>query len=159
YEDANGEVLIVLEQIDSDVVISIIDQGKGMSSELIKKVLEGGVTTKQQGNGLGVSSALVEIKKHGGKLDIDSAVGEGTRITVSIQQAVAPNWFVEEIEVSENSKKVICVDDDPGFLELYHEKLKESGKLIQCINVKNIEQLEFSTEAEYFLDYDLGREK
>jgi signal transduction histidine kinase len=68
--------------------IEIEDDGAGIPPEVMARVTQPFVTTKPDGSGLGlwISQALLDL--HGGKLDIASEVGKGTR--VAIQLPVGP---------------------------------------------------------------------
>jgi signal transduction histidine kinase len=78
------------------VVLSVSDTGIGIAPEELTRVLEpfiqadGGLSRKYDGTGLGlpISKALTEL--HEGTLDIDSVVGQGTkvRITLPAQRAL-----------------------------------------------------------------------
>lgn len=64
--------------------VSFKDQGKGLSEEQIKHIGEPFYTTKKQGTGLGMLMTKNIIKNHNGELKIDSEVGIGTTIHVSL---------------------------------------------------------------------------
>ena len=77
---------------DTDVLLMIIDRGRGMTKEQIesidayvqfdRKVYE------QQGSGLGLTVAKRLIEMHGGTLSIQSDYGHGTNVTVRIPRAL-----------------------------------------------------------------------
>lgn len=62
------------------------DTGSGIAPEAMKQVLKPFFTTKApgQGTGLGMSISQRLIKKYGGKLELDSTLGKGTTIKVSL---------------------------------------------------------------------------
>lgn len=64
------------------VWIEIIDTGCGMDEDTQRRVFEPFFTTKPvgTGTGLGMSVSYDIVKQHGGKLEIDSAPGQGTRM-------------------------------------------------------------------------------
>ena len=67
---------------ENDVIVKVIDNGKGMSEEELKKVDEMFYTTKKDGTGLGVSLSKEIIELHGGTLKYDSTLGKGTTATI-----------------------------------------------------------------------------
>ena len=69
------------------VTIVITDTGHGISPENLPRVLEPFFTTKPEGNGLGLTICRSIVWEAGGTIDIDSAAGVGTRITVTIPRA------------------------------------------------------------------------
>jgi len=67
------------------VVVSIQDNGSGMSEETRRHIFEPFFTTKKEkGTGLGLSITYGIVKKLGGDIDIKSKVGEGTTFTISL---------------------------------------------------------------------------
>jgi signal transduction histidine kinase len=78
---------------DGGFVIQVIDTGVGIAPEDIPKALShfgriGNVFTQQQGGtGLGLPLAKTLVELHGGSLDLQSAVGHGTTVTVRLPSA------------------------------------------------------------------------
>lgn len=71
--------------------IEVIDTGRGIPPELLPKVVEPFFTTKAEGRGtgLGLSLASQIVARHGGRLDIDSKIRQGTTVTVHLPLAEA----------------------------------------------------------------------
>lgn len=78
------------------VVVSIQDNGKGIQPAHLNKIFDPGFTTKGVGVGTGLGLALCFqiMDKHQGHIEVDSVVGEGTRMDVVVPikppQAVSP---------------------------------------------------------------------
>lgn len=94
YTVAGGEVEISAGLEGADVVVSIADTGIGIAPEDIPRVLTpyfrtavAKKTAAGTGLGLGITKEIVEA--HGGSLTIDSALGEGTVITVRLPRGGA----------------------------------------------------------------------
>jgi nitrogen-specific signal transduction histidine kinase len=64
------------------VVISISDNGRGMDAATREQIFEPFFTTREEGNGLGLATALEIVSAHGGDITVESAVGEGTRFDI-----------------------------------------------------------------------------
>jgi signal transduction histidine kinase len=64
------------------LVISIIDRGVGMSLETKRRLFEAFYTTKHNGTGLGMMITQEIVKKHGGRIEVESAEGKGTTVSV-----------------------------------------------------------------------------
>lgn len=64
------------------VVISVIDRGVGMSPETKRRLFEAFYTTKRNGTGLGMMITQEIVKKHGGKIEVESEEGMGTTVSV-----------------------------------------------------------------------------
>jgi signal transduction histidine kinase len=71
----------------TQVIIRIKDNGIGISEELRESIFEQFFTTKPvgQGNGLGLSiSRQIIVNKHGGTIDVNSSVGEGSEFVITL---------------------------------------------------------------------------
>ena len=67
-------------------LVEIADTGSGIASEDLKRVVEPFFTTKQGGTGLGLAIASRIVERHGGNLEIESRVGEGTTMRLWLPQ-------------------------------------------------------------------------
>lgn len=89
-ENEGGKLIIKTEELDNNAIITISDNGTGMSTETKNKLFEPFFTTKPvgEGTGLGLSITYNTIKKHNGSITVDSTLGEGTtfKITIPIKQ-------------------------------------------------------------------------
>ena len=66
-----------------DVAIEVIDRGDGMSAEFIRtRLFQPFASTKEQGFGIGAFEARALIAAMGGRLEVESRLGEGTRFTL-----------------------------------------------------------------------------
>lgn len=85
-EEEGGVLSIKTEQTEKDVIITVKDNGTGMTDETKNKLFEPFFTTKPvgEGTGLGLSITYNTIKKHNGKLNVESKLGEGTAFIITI---------------------------------------------------------------------------
>lgn len=75
---AKGKVTIRTGSADNGSWIEVADNGPGIPDEIRNKIFEPLFTTKgNQGTGLGVPIVQAFTQKYGGRLDIESAVGQG----------------------------------------------------------------------------------
>jgi signal transduction histidine kinase len=65
------------------------DDGEGIEPETLKKILNPFFTTKEKGSGLGLPIVKSIIEAHQGSLKINSTVGVGTTITITIPELAA----------------------------------------------------------------------
>jgi signal transduction histidine kinase len=72
------------EQQRPGIIIEISDTGTGISPDLLPKVFDFFMTTKDSGNGtcLGLAVCREIVKEHGGKITITSEIGKGTKVTI-----------------------------------------------------------------------------
>ncbi|OKH54583.1 serine/threonine protein kinase [Calothrix sp. HK-06] len=71
----------------SHVVITIRDNGTGMTLETKAKIFDHLFTTKGVGKGTGLGLTIVRqivVEKHGGTIEVNSTIGEGTAFVISI---------------------------------------------------------------------------
>jgi two-component system, NtrC family, sensor kinase len=70
----------------SQVVLTIRDDGVGIPEDLLPKIFEPFVTTKDlnHGTGLGLAVSRGIVERHGGKIVIASEVGKGTTLTITL---------------------------------------------------------------------------
>ena len=82
----DGIIKIKSERDKNDVVITITDNGKGISKKHLDKLFEPFFTTKPvgQGTGLGLSIAYGIIQDHSGDIAVRSKEGVGTRFTIRL---------------------------------------------------------------------------
>lgn len=68
------------------VILQVIDRGAGIPAEVLPRVFDPFFTTKEpdKGTGLGLPICRTMVDELGGEIEIQSAVGEGTTVTVSI---------------------------------------------------------------------------
>ncbi|MFH1226549.1 MAG: ATP-binding protein [Planctomycetota bacterium] len=64
------------------IAIEVIDYGRGIPTENIKKIFEPFFTTKPQGVGLGLAIAHRIVKAHNGEITVESGVSKGSKFTV-----------------------------------------------------------------------------
>jgi signal transduction histidine kinase len=86
---AGGELRIAAERDppgqEGRLVIVVADTGTGIPPELLDRVFEPFLTTKGgQGSGLGLSICQGLVRSHGGDIRVESRVGAGTRVHVSL---------------------------------------------------------------------------
>jgi two-component system, NtrC family, sensor histidine kinase PilS len=65
-------------------VIAVADDGPGIPESLVGRIFDPFVTTKQKGTGLGLATCHTIITEHGGRIDVQTASGKGTKMVVSL---------------------------------------------------------------------------
>lgn len=72
---------------DGMVTVSVSDTGRGIPGAMLEKIFEPFFTTKEAGTGLGLSIVRQIVERHAGRVELESAEGRGTRVTVFIPSA------------------------------------------------------------------------
>jgi len=81
-----GTLTIRAHGADGRIVVTIADTGSGIPPETGRRVFEPFFTTKDpgRGTGLGLAVSYGIVQKHGGEIDLESTVNEGTTFTVRL---------------------------------------------------------------------------
>jgi two-component system sensor histidine kinase AtoS len=66
------------------VRIKIKDDGSGITPEVLQQIFDPFFTTKDQGTGLGLSITQTIVAAHGGQIEAESKVNEGTQFTITL---------------------------------------------------------------------------
>lgn len=84
-----GAVQLAAAAVEGDIVVTIGDAGCGIAPELLERVFDPFFTTHPvgQGSGLGLTVARDVVRAHGGRIDIVSAPGRGTTVSVQLPGA------------------------------------------------------------------------
>lgn len=77
-----GRLSFRLSQIRQTVRIEITDTGKGISAQDLPHIFEAYYTTKEHGSGLGLLFVYDAVMDHGGKINVESRPGKGTRFEI-----------------------------------------------------------------------------
>lgn len=100
------------------VRITIADTGEGVPEEMIPHIFEPFFTTKPvgEGTGLGLAQVYGIVKQHGGAIDLETKVGEGTsfhiylpRLEVNTRQPIASYKMVD---MDGEGRTIMVVEDD-----------------------------------------------
>jgi two-component system NtrC family sensor kinase len=82
----DGKIYLTSRRIDSEIAVSVRDNGPGIPKEYQSRIFEPFVTTKQpgKGTGLGLSVTYTIVRNMGGTIALDSEEGKGTTFTVKL---------------------------------------------------------------------------
>jgi two-component system, NtrC family, sensor kinase len=84
-----GELTLATESEDSTVRVEVSDNGVGIPAEHLSKIFDPFFTTKStsRGTGLGLAVSYGIIREHGGKIEVESAVGKGASFRLEFPTA------------------------------------------------------------------------
>jgi PAS domain S-box-containing protein len=121
------------------IIITIADTGIGMDSATVDQIFDSFFTTKESGTGLGLSTVLGIIKAHGGFIDVQSKLAEGSSFNVYLP---AVKTLVEEQLITTpelfdgKGQLILVVDDEASIRQIakdslevynYHSMLANNG--------------------------------
>jgi hypothetical protein len=89
--DGTGVVSVRIEDEGDNAIVSVTDNGRGIAHEHLPNIFRPFYTTKGNGTGLGLSLARRIVEAHHGRIEVSSAVNNGTTFAVllPIRQAAA----------------------------------------------------------------------
>jgi CheY-like chemotaxis protein len=115
----------------SPVVLTVTDNGHGMSPEVLAHAFEPFFTTKPrgQGTGLGLASVYGIVVQNGGKVTLESVLGEGTTVTVRLPSVASVSAREEQrpVRVRGGSERILLVEDKKALRIATARLLVESG--------------------------------
>jgi len=79
-----GAVTIEATGLGDEALLSVKDAGPGIAPDLLPRIFDPFFTTKPKGTGLGLAVSQSIMEAHGGRIDVDSAKGAGTRVVLRL---------------------------------------------------------------------------
>lgn len=120
------------------LIVSVSDNGDGMSPDTITRIFDPFFTTKSAGNGLGLAAVLGIVRGHKGGLTVESDKTKGT--TFKLAFPVSKTIFIQQPKPQKPSAKpatntqpadqaitILIIDDDPRVAETAADILALSG--------------------------------
>lgn len=155
-----GQVSFSVEYYDNKFIFKIIDSGIGIAKEELENIFlpfqqAGDKNSKEQGTGLGLSITKKLIDRMGGKLHVDSVLGQGSTFWIELELPII-STMVEETKLIEtpqvigykNSKtplQILVVDDNWENRAILQNLLEPLGfKIIHAVN--GIEGVKLASE-------------
>src|SRR6185312_12594551 len=89
-DDRQRSITVRTEAAGPHVRISVTDNGPGIPQDRLSKIFEPLFTTKSFGVGLGLPTVRQIVEQHGGTIDVESTVDEGTTFTIWLPRQAAP---------------------------------------------------------------------
>jgi signal transduction histidine kinase len=85
----DGEVEVIARRVDDEVEVTVTDTGEGIPPEALDRIFERfyqADTARQRKGGAGLGLPIVQevVRRHGGKIAVESVVGLGSRFTVRL---------------------------------------------------------------------------
>jgi signal transduction histidine kinase len=90
YAPASSSIRIAANDVGEEILVSVMDQGKGIPSDKLDKIFgkfeqaELADQREMGGTGLGLAICKAIVQEHGGRIGVESKVGEGSRFWFTI---------------------------------------------------------------------------
>jgi PAS domain S-box-containing protein len=107
--------------------ISIKDQGVGIAENHLSKIFDPYFTTKQTESGLGLATAYSIIKKHNGRISVNSLPEAGTTFDIYLPASDKEIPVKEKAVLLTGCGKILMMDDDKLLKEIAEEMLDTLG--------------------------------
>lgn len=130
---AGGTVTVRSRAIDQLVAVEVIDNGIGMDEQARARCLEPFFTTKgERGTGLGLAMVYGTVQRHGGEIEIESRLGQGTTVRLLFQALSSAGMQTAVVREVERARPllILLVDDDPLVLEACKSVLEKDGHTV-----------------------------
>ena len=123
------------ESADNKILIRVEDTGAGISKAELKKVFDPFFTTKPlgKGTGLGLSISYGIVREHGGDINIQSQVGQGTQVCIElpvgefvVEEAATP---IEQVRYI-HPKRFLVVDDEAEIVSIMQTAFARNGNVV-----------------------------
>jgi PAS domain S-box-containing protein len=116
------------------VTLRVVDEGTGMSPEVLEHIFDPFFTTKPtgQGTGLGLATVYGIVKQHSGHIQVRSEPGRGTCFTVSFPAVGGEPDDVRQdahpaANTTEGDESVLVVEDEEGIRDIITTILTKNG--------------------------------
>jgi hypothetical protein len=139
-----------------DVRFEVHDAGRGIPPEKIDSIFErfqqvdASDSRAKGGTGLGLSISRSIVRQHGGKIWVESTLGQGSTFCLTLPLPPTPR----PEPVAPSSERIIICDDDPAFLEVLREMLEHRGYAVSTATsgLQLIELVKTSRPNAIFVD-------
>lgn len=147
YTPDGGHIKLMLTQKDTEFVFKIIDDGIGMSADLLAHVFEpfvrAGNTDSIQGTGLGMAITYNLVNMMGGTISAESKLKAGSTFTISLplqiiskeeyssfKEAPTDEISVDEMVTTLSGKRFLVVDDNKINRSVVRRLLSDRGMYV-----------------------------
>jgi PAS domain S-box-containing protein len=129
-----SRVTVRLHRVDEKhIAIEVEDDGPGIPPDTLGRIFDPFFTTKPVGRGTGLGLSIVHkyVKEMGGKINVWSEEGKGTKFEVILpiahEHAATQNEKEESAPPSHRGGKVLIIDDEASICSLIEQALTKHG--------------------------------
>jgi PAS domain S-box-containing protein len=130
----DGGTLTLTASIDGgDVVLCVEDTGSGIPASLLDKIFDPFFTTKEagKGTGLGLSTSQTIVQGHGGRIEVSSEPGHGSRFEIFLPAAPRSSAAAVTGDAATpplgHGQTILVVDDEPSVRLVLRATLERAG--------------------------------
>jgi PAS domain S-box-containing protein len=114
------------------VGIRVTDHGVGIAPEHLAKVFDPFFTTRPKGSGLGLATAYMIVKRHGGQLTVESEPGRGSTFSFYLPRAHGTPAVAPTERFTRGTGRILLMDDDAPIRDFACEALQRCGYEVEC---------------------------
>jgi len=160
----NGKIEIsITNPAHSEIKIEIMDNGKGISEELLPKLCSKGFTFgKSHGKGEGLFHAKTNLEKWGGNIKIESKIDDYTKLEITLPRAEQPKWYLPLLTIN-NIDQIVIADDDSSVHQIWKKRFSNvNTELIHIYSTKELikwNEKNRNKQIQYLIDFQFLNEK
>jgi signal transduction histidine kinase len=103
FSREKGEITVATQETDREIIVKIKDQGSGIDSRDLPYIFDpfhrGRGTRKEEGSGVGLAAAKEIVEGHGGRIHVESELGQGSLFIVVLPKPTKSDGTPNHIEV------------------------------------------------------------
>jgi two-component system cell cycle sensor histidine kinase/response regulator CckA len=129
------------------IVVSVIDDGCGMTDEVKAHLFEPFFTTKgdQNGSGLGLAACYGIVRQSGGHITLESAPGQGTAVHIYLPEVAAPEPGAyakpRSSQLPNGTETILMLEDDISVRHVMVRTLRRLGyEVIESVRADEAQQ-------------------
>ena len=160
YTSPNGQIHFTCSCDESQLVFSVEDTGQGIAVEDLGNIFDRFYQVDKvhpNGSGIGLSLAKAFVELHGGNIEVESALGKGSKFTVRLPvrhvettavsdvgctitdndvDAELAEIDLETVEVGNDKPLLLIIDDNADIRKMVRELLSDGYGIIETPNGK-----------------------
>ena len=127
-----------MQKTGKAVEIRVTDTGSGIPNDILERIFDPFFTTKEVGEGSGMGLPMVKgfVEQSGGRIHVDSHVGQGTAVCLTFPAVseVVPEQreLISEATKDDVHGHILLVDDNEQLLSLLSTKLQRDGHQVSA---------------------------
>ncbi len=137
----DNQIKVSTRKLNGHLIVSVEDTGCGIAPDVKERIFETFFTTKTRGHGtgLGLSISSEHVRKHGGEIQVESKLGEGSQFKVQLPLDTGLELSERPVEVSEQDvggqgARVLVIDDELPLQRIFRRLLGSVHEVVCASN-------------------------